>query len=176
MACSGTAVPFFYLFIHSAYMRGGVFHGQRGCNRHSARLRTRPEFVTWDEIYRLAICWRPVPLRLFETLREVLRFHVYTTASMKMTGLWDMAPCSLVEEDRRFRRANCLHHQDNRPDDGGSTPLWIICLVLRDRRWHVPESYFLHKEISISFHTFHVRSWYLNPFSWNLVSDIYTKS
>jgi hypothetical protein len=36
---------------------------------------------------------------------------------MKMTTFWDIAPCSLVEVDRRFRGAYCLHY---RPDDGGS--------------------------------------------------------
>jgi hypothetical protein len=35
---------------------------------------------------------------------------------MKMTVFWDVAPCSLVEIDRGFRSAYCLHH---RPDSGG---------------------------------------------------------
>jgi hypothetical protein len=30
---------------------------------------------------------------------------------MKMRTLWDVAPCSLVGLDRRFRGAYCLHHQ-----------------------------------------------------------------
>jgi hypothetical protein len=30
---------------------------------------------------------------------------------MKMTVFWDVAPCSLVEDYRRFRGACCLHHQ-----------------------------------------------------------------
>jgi hypothetical protein len=33
-----------------------------------------------------------------------------------MTAFWDIAPCSLVEVDRRFRSAYCLHHQGERPD------------------------------------------------------------
>jgi hypothetical protein len=33
---------------------------------------------------------------------------------------WDVAPCSLVKVDRRFRGAYCLH----RLDDGGSKYLW----------------------------------------------------
>jgi hypothetical protein len=41
---------------------------------------------------------------------------------------WDTAPCSLVEADRRFGGSYCLH----RPDDGGSTHLWNVCLLLRD--------------------------------------------
>jgi hypothetical protein len=32
---------------------------------------------------------------------------------MKMTLFWDVAPCSLVETDRRFRGTCCLHHQDD---------------------------------------------------------------
>jgi hypothetical protein len=28
-----------------------------------------------------------------------------------MTAFWDIAPCSLVEVDRRFRGAYCLHYQ-----------------------------------------------------------------
>jgi hypothetical protein len=39
-----------------------------------------------------------------------MRFEVLT-ASMKMTAFWDIVPCSLVEVDRRFRGAYCLHHQ-----------------------------------------------------------------
>jgi hypothetical protein len=35
--------------------------------------------------------------------------NLYLT--LKMTGVWDIAPCSLVEVDRRFRGAYCLHHR-----------------------------------------------------------------
>jgi hypothetical protein len=41
-------------------------------------------------------------------------------ARLKMTVLWDDAPCSLVEVCRRLEGAYCLHH---RPDDGGSKHL-----------------------------------------------------
>jgi hypothetical protein len=30
---------------------------------------------------------------------------------MKLTSLWDIAPCSFVEADRRFRDACCLYNQ-----------------------------------------------------------------
>jgi hypothetical protein len=33
-----------------------------------------------------------------------------------MTVFWDVAPCSLVEIDRSFRGAYCLHHQGDRPE------------------------------------------------------------
>jgi hypothetical protein len=34
-----------------------------------------------------------------------VRFQIFTAASMKMTTFWDIAPCSLVEIDRRFSGA-----------------------------------------------------------------------
>jgi hypothetical protein len=46
----------------------------------------------------------------------------------KMTVFWYIAPCNLVEVDRRFRGANWLHH--HLPDDGGSTHLWNVGLLL----------------------------------------------
>jgi hypothetical protein len=33
---------------------------------------------------------------------------------MKMGVFWDVVPCSLVEIDRLFRGAYCLHHQGDR--------------------------------------------------------------
>jgi hypothetical protein len=38
-----------------------------------------------------------------------------------ITVLWDVAPYSLVETDRRFRDPYCFHHHHHSPDDGGST-------------------------------------------------------
>jgi hypothetical protein len=32
----------------------------------------------------------------------------------KMADFWDVAPCSLIDTDRRFRGAYCLHHQGGR--------------------------------------------------------------
>jgi hypothetical protein len=41
-------------------------------------------------------------------------------ASMKLTVIWDIMPCGLVETDQRFGGAYCLYHQGNDdPDDGG---------------------------------------------------------
>jgi hypothetical protein len=34
-----------------------------------------------------------------------------------MNVFWDVAPCSVVEIDRRFRGAYCLHYQGSCPDD-----------------------------------------------------------
>jgi hypothetical protein len=50
----------------------------------------------------------------------------FGVTSMKMDVFWhDAAPCSLVEINRRFRGAYCLHRLSNdRPgDDGGSKHL-----------------------------------------------------
>jgi hypothetical protein len=41
---------------------------------------------------------------------------------LKIRAFWDVAPCSLLEGDRSFRCAYCLHHQGG-PNDGGSTRL-----------------------------------------------------
>jgi hypothetical protein len=50
--------------------------------------------------------------------------RVLTAASVKMTAVWDIASCSLVEVDRRFRGTYCLHRQGDdcvdSPDDEGS--------------------------------------------------------
>jgi hypothetical protein len=32
---------------------------------------------------------------------------------LKIRAFWDVAPCSLVGVDRRFRGSHCLHHQDD---------------------------------------------------------------
>jgi hypothetical protein len=44
-----------------------------------------------------------------------MRSHYY---NMNMTSFWDIALCSLIEADQRFRGAYCLHHQ------GDSFPWW----------------------------------------------------
>jgi hypothetical protein len=44
-------------------------------------------------------------------------------------GEYDVAPCSHVEVDRRFRGAYCLHHQgDHRPED--SKLYCVSCNIL----------------------------------------------
>jgi hypothetical protein len=37
-----------------------------------------------------------------------LRFPVLTAASVKMTAVWDIAPCNFVEVDGHFRGTYCL--------------------------------------------------------------------
>jgi hypothetical protein len=63
---------------------------------------------------------------LSKNILLVILFHeiLKLFLPVKMTVLWDIAPCSLVEVYRRFRGAYCLHHQgDHRPDNGSSTHL-----------------------------------------------------
>jgi hypothetical protein len=70
------------------------------------------KLVYWHyEVYELLLCWG---FRF--SRRRIWR-------RLKMAVFWDVAPCSLVEIDSRFRDALCLHHQGrHRPDDGGSKP------------------------------------------------------
>jgi hypothetical protein len=42
-----------------------------------------------------------------------VRCQVLTVAFMKMTAFCDIAPCSLVEIDRRFRSVYCLHDAES---------------------------------------------------------------
>jgi hypothetical protein len=49
--------------------------------------------------------------------------QVLTATSLKITVFWNIAPCSLINVDRRVSRAYCLHRQGcecQHPDDGGS--------------------------------------------------------
>jgi hypothetical protein len=45
---------------------------------------------------------------------------VISVGLVLLTDFWDAAPRSLVETDRRFRGAYCLHHHGS---DGGSKHL-----------------------------------------------------
>jgi hypothetical protein len=45
-----------------------------------------------------------------QNIDRLVRFQVLTAASVKITVIWDFVSCSLVEVDRRFRGAYCLHH------------------------------------------------------------------
>jgi hypothetical protein len=68
---------------------------------------------------------------------------------MKMTVLWDVAPCSLVKVYRRFRGVCCLHHQ------GDESLIALIGLIeaastsetsvnYQTRRRNIPEDRHLH--------------------------------
>jgi hypothetical protein len=50
----------------------------------------------------------------------------------KMAVFWVVVPCSLVDVYRRFGGTWCLHHQRDRPDDGGSKYVWNVGKRLSD--------------------------------------------
>jgi hypothetical protein len=75
------------------------------------------------------------------------RFQFLTAASMKFRVFWDVAPCSQVEADRRFRSTYCLHHRDDRTYDGGSTSETSVNFILTTRRY-ISEDYKLNTSIN----------------------------
>jgi hypothetical protein len=46
-----------------------------------------------------------------ETFCGKVRFQIFTAAIMKMSVVWRVAPCSVVQVYQRFGGAYCLHHQ-----------------------------------------------------------------
>jgi len=83
-------------------------------------------FFRGCEVLKPNVCW----LRSNDSNREhFMIFQVLTAASMNMTAFCNIAPCSLVEVDRRFRGYYCLHHQG---DDWGSTQVWNAGLLQQD--------------------------------------------
>jgi hypothetical protein len=89
---------------------------------------------------------------------------------MKAIAFWHMTLCSLVEVDRRFRGAYCLHHQCDityRSADTISTPVWNIDLLERQytaaypRRLSTSYSQLWEPEISYSHIIYcYGRGWY----------------
>jgi hypothetical protein len=62
---------------------------------------------------------------------------------LRVTVVWVVASCSLVDGYRRFRGSRCFHHQDDEnirssPDDGGSKHLWNVGKLLPDHTAHYP--------------------------------------
>jgi hypothetical protein len=53
-----------------------------------------------------------------KTLKKLVRFIVLTVAGMKITAFWDIALCSLLEANRRFRGAYCPHDQEGNHHPG----------------------------------------------------------
>jgi hypothetical protein len=74
---------------------------------------------------------------------------------MNMTAFWDVAPCSLLDTDRRFGRAYRLHHHH---DDGGNK-------LFKTLGWYLPDYTVLHpRKQPSSFHTCTSRHENLEPF------------
>jgi hypothetical protein len=116
--------------------------GKMGRNAHDVIFYHNDNFLLIDTVinadrsnlklkYTLRIFFRVnkgdlIMQLLCNYLRRVqnMRLQVPTASSVKMTAVWDIAPCSLVEVDRRFGSAYCLHHKGFEwfiEDDGGST-------------------------------------------------------
>jgi hypothetical protein len=56
--------------------------------------------------------------------RKVGTLQIFRAVSMKITAFCHIAPCNLVEVDRRFRGAYCLHNQG---DDSLISQKAVIC-------------------------------------------------
>jgi hypothetical protein len=69
--------------------------------RSQSGLTTHPHLVSRARIYGVVLS---LPLHVhgvvFKNRENFVRFQILTAASIK-TGFWDVAPCSLVEADRR---------------------------------------------------------------------------
>jgi hypothetical protein len=70
---------------------------------------------------------------------------------MNTTAFWDMVSCRVVKVYRRFKRAYCLHHQNDHPD---AIHISETSVSFYDITWHyIPEGCRLHtrrREISKS--------------------------
>jgi hypothetical protein len=58
-----------------------------------------------------------IPVTCSRTMHVLVTFQVLTAASMKMALFWVVAPCSLVEDYRRFKRASCFIREVARSGD-----------------------------------------------------------
>jgi hypothetical protein len=70
-----------------------------------------------------------------------------------MTIFWDIAPCSLVETDRRFRGAYCLHYQNDEMMEAVRTSQKTINFYQTTRR-NIPEDSHIHtrRRENLKFH------------------------
>jgi len=87
-----------------------------------------------------------------QTKITYVRFQVLTAASMKFRVFWDVAPCSHVEVDRRFRGAYCLHHQGALMMEAVRTSETSVNFNLTTRRY-IPEDSKLHTRRRENFKT-----------------------
>ena len=52
-----------------------------------------------------------------------MRFEVITAVNIKITGCWDVRPCSLVDRYQNCRAVCCLHVQRGSTENGSSRSL-----------------------------------------------------
>jgi hypothetical protein len=85
----------------------------------------------------------------FVTWRRLIYHQVWKLIliKMKMAVLWDVAPCSLVETDRRFRGAYCLHHQGRSVSirlHGSTFQKTAIFMLVAVRTWNHTWYWYFH--------------------------------
>jgi hypothetical protein len=103
-----------------------VSRGSKQTTSHLAQKVYSPE--TWSltlrEEHMLRVFENRVLRRIFRPKRDEVTgswrklrneelHNLYSSPhiSMKMAVFWNVAPCSLVDIDRRFRGTYCFHHQ-----------------------------------------------------------------
>jgi hypothetical protein len=108
------------------YGCGQVSYGQPELRVVWHKSRCAPRIWNWNTGH---VTTRPLidPASLIYDRSKNISLQI--TKNSKIRAFWDVAPCSLVGADRRFRGAYCLYHQGDdwcsthHPDDGGSTHL-----------------------------------------------------
>jgi hypothetical protein len=81
--------------------------------------------ITFSENKLLGINIVSPLVHTIQCVRILVRLQVLTTAVMKTTLLWEVGPCSLIEDDLHFRHAYWIHQQ-------GDEYLWNVSYFLPD--------------------------------------------
>jgi hypothetical protein len=99
-----------FAFSHSL----SLYRGQltSATQPHVNEKKKHPKLISDGDVFSNNIkVYRKLLTYLVKIGNVVVGFQVLTAVSMKFRVFWDVAPCSHVEVDRRFRGAYCLHHQ-----------------------------------------------------------------
>jgi hypothetical protein len=88
------------------------------CQRHAPTAlspgeRTIGAHWTWGWHGQTRACNRIIYVLVYFRMEQRWRYDCDCVKVIKIAVLWDVATCSLVNVDRRFSWANCLHHQDD---------------------------------------------------------------
>jgi hypothetical protein len=97
---------------------------------HNAAVQT--EFV-----FYWVVCYRNRDgNKIFTNIPPPVRFQILKAANIKVTTFGDIATCSLVEVDPRFRGAHCLYHQ--------------IIYFSETTRWNIPEGCYPYSPLPVT--------------------------
>jgi hypothetical protein len=90
-------------------------HGLTQARTRASAVRSR-RLTTWAMAWPLLQCWWYCCLccRRWAALRVSGISSSQGGEYEEWLVFWDVAPCSLIDTDRRFRGAYCLHHQGSR--------------------------------------------------------------